>query len=93
MEQTFGFYTELYNYNVRMLESGSFFPNMKAIRKQIRDAKKSLDILTQGAEIFSNSLEDVAKAERRIQDAKDKHNAMTALYKYIQNRMKQVEEN
>lgn len=92
MEQTFGFYTDLYNYNVRMLESGSFFPNMKAIRKQIRDTKKSLDILTRGAEMFSRNLDDVAKAERRIQDAKDKYNAMTALYKYIQNKMKQAQE-
>lgn len=90
MEQTFGFYTDLYNYNVRMLESGKFFPNMNAIRKQIRDAKKSLDILTRGAEMFSSNLDDVAKAERRIQDARDKYNAMTALYEYIQNKMKQA---
>lgn len=90
MEQTFGFYTDLYNYNVRMLESGKFFPNMKAIRKQIRDAKKSLDILTRGAEMFSSNLDDVAKAERKIQDARDKYNAMTALYEYIQNKMKQA---
>lgn len=90
MEQTFGFYTDLYNYNVRMLGSGKFFPNMKAIRKQIRDAKKSLDILTRGAEMFSSNLDDVAKAERRIQDARDKYNAMTALYEYIQSKMKQA---
>lgn len=90
MEQTFGFYTDLYNYNVRMLESGKFFPNMNAIRKQIRDAKKSLDILTRGAEMFSTNLDDVAKAERRIQDARDKYNAMTALYEYIQSKMKQA---
>lgn len=90
MEQTFGFYTDLYNNNVRMLESGLFFPNMKAIRKQIRNAKKSLDILTRGAEMFSSNLDDVAKAERRIQDARDKYNAMTALYKYIQNKMRQA---
>ena len=90
MEQTFGFYTDLYNYNVRMLESGKFFPNMNAIRKQIRDAKKSLDILTRGAEMFSSNLDDVAKAERKIQDARDKYNAMTALYEYIQSKMKQA---
>ena len=90
MEQTFGFYTDLYNYNVRMLESGKFFPNMKAIRKQIRDAKKSLDILTRGAEMFSSNLDDVAKAERKIQDARDKYNAMTALYECIQCKMKQA---
>lgn len=91
MEKSFGIYTDLYNYNIKMLESGKFFPNMKAIRKQIRDAKKSLDVLKKGAEMFCNDLEELAKVERKIQGARDKYNAMTATYKYIQDRMKLAE--
>lgn len=88
MEQTFGIYTDCYNSIIKDLESGNFFPNMKAIRKQIREAKRSIEILTKGAEIFCRDLDQLAKTEKKLQDAKDKYNAMSAVCKYIQTRMK-----
>lgn len=88
MTQSFGIYTDCYNSIIKELESGQFFPNMKAIRKQIREAKRSIEILTKGAEVFCHDLDQLAKTEERIQDARDKYNAMSAVYKYIQSRMK-----
>lgn len=40
MTRNFGIYTDMYNSIISDLESGKFLPNMKAIRQQIREAKK-----------------------------------------------------
>lgn len=40
MKQNFGIYTDLYNSAINDLDSGRFLPNIKAVRKQIADAKK-----------------------------------------------------
>lgn len=87
MEKDFGVYTELYNSTIKELESGKFFPNIKAIRKQIADAKKSIRILEKGS-AFCQDMEMLAKTERRIQLAKDKRNAMVAVLGYINEKMR-----
>lgn len=89
MRQTvknFGIYTELYNSTIKELESGKFLPNIKAIRKQIADAKKSIRILEKGS-AFCQDMEMLAKTEHRMQLAKDKRNAMVAVLEYITEKM------
>lgn len=85
MTRNFGIYTDMYNSIISDLGSGKFLPNMKAIRQQIREAKKSIDILTKGS-IFCQNLEMLEKTERKLQLAKDKLNAMNAVVVYIKNR-------
>lgn len=85
MNNDFGIYTDMYNSIISDLESGNFLPNMKAIRQQIREAKKSIDILTKGS-IFCQNLKMLEKTERKLQLAKDKLNAMNAVVVYIKNR-------
>ena len=82
MNQDFGIYTGLYKSVISDLDSGKFLPNLKAIRKQIADAKKSIRILVNGA-AFCHDLEMLAKTEHKLQLAKDKLNAMNAVYDYI----------
>lgn len=87
MEKDFGVYTELYNSAIKDLESGRFFPNLKAIRKQIADAKKSIRILEKGS-AFCQDMEMLAKTERRILLAKQKRDAMVSLMEYINEKMR-----
>lgn len=87
MNQNFGIYTDMYNTIISDLKSGKFFPNMKAIRKQIRDAKKSIKILEEGV-IFCKDLDMLEKTERKLQIAKDKLNAINAVVVYIENKKK-----
>lgn len=87
MNQNFGIYTDMYNTIISDLKSGKFFPNMKAIRKQIRDAKKSIKILEEGV-IFCKDLDMLEKTERKLQIAKDKLNAINAVVVYIENKNK-----
>ena len=87
MNQNFGIYTDMYNTIISDLKSGKFFPNMKAIRKQIRDAKKSIKILEEGV-IFCKDLDMLEKTERKLQMAKDKLNAINAVVVYIENKNK-----
>ena len=82
MKQNFGIYTDLYNSAINDLDSGRFLPNIKAVRKQIADAKKSIRILTNGV-VFCQDLDMLAKTERNLQRAKDKLNALNAVYEYI----------
>lgn len=82
MKQNFRIYTDLYNSAINDLDSGRFLPNIKAIRKQIADAKKSIRILTNGV-VFCQDLDMLAKTERNLQREKDKLNAMNAVYEYI----------
>lgn len=82
MNQNFGIYTELYNSAIRDLDSGKFLPNLKAIRKQIADAKKSIRILTNGS-AYCQDMDMLAKTEKKLQLAKDKLNAMNAVLAYI----------
>lgn len=82
MNRTFGIYTDLYNSAINDLESGKFLPNLKAIRKQIADIKKSIRILVNGS-AFCQDLDMLAKTEHKLRLAKDKLNAMTAVYEYI----------
>lgn len=87
MNQNFGIYTDMYNTIISDLKSGKFFPNMKAIRKQIKDAKKSIKILEEGV-IFCKDLDMLEKTERKLQIAKDKLNAINAVVVYIENKNK-----
>lgn len=87
MNNDFGIYTDMYNSIISDLESGIFLPNMKAIRKQIREAKKSIDVLTKGS-VFCQNLEILEKTERKLQLAKDKLNAMNAVVVYIKTNKK-----
>lgn len=85
MNNDFGIYTDLYNSIINDLESGKFLPNMKAIRNQIREVKKSIDVLRKGS-VFCQNLEILEKTERKLQLTKDKLNAMNAVVVYIKNR-------
>lgn len=87
MNQNFGIYTDLYNSVINDLESGKFLPNLKAIRKQIADAKKTIRVLVKGA-AFCQNMEMLAKTERRIQLAKQKRDAMVAIMEYINEKMR-----
>lgn len=87
MNRNFGIYTDMYNTIISDLKSGKFFPNMIAIRKQIRDAKKSIKILEEGV-IFCKDLDMLEKTERKLQMAKDKLNAINAVVVYIENKNK-----
>lgn len=82
MEQNFGIYTDCYNSIIEDLESGKFLPNLKAIRKQISDAKKSIRVLVKGS-VFCQDLKMLEKTEHQIQLQKDKLRAMNAVYEYI----------
>lgn len=83
MNQNFGIYTDLYNSIINDLDSGRFFPNMNAIRKQISGAKKSIRVLVKGS-AFCQGLKMLEKTERRIQLLKDKLRAMNAVLAYIE---------
>lgn len=94
MRQTvkdFGIYTRLYNSVIKDLESGKFLPNIKAVRKQIADAKKSVRILEKGA-VFCQDMEMLAKTEHRMQLAKQKRDAMVAVMEYINEKMNKSNE-
>lgn len=78
----FGIYTDCYNSIIADLESGKFLPNLKAIRKQISDVKKSIRVLVKGS-VFCQDLKMLEKTERQIQLQKDKLEAMNAVYEYI----------
>ena len=82
MNQNFGIYTDLYSSAISDMESGKFLPNLKAIRKQIADAKKSIRILVKGS-AFCQDLKMLEKTERKIQLQKGKLRAMNAVYEYI----------
>lgn len=88
MNQNFGIYTDLYNSTINDLESGKFLPNLKAIRKQIADAKKSIRILVNGS-AFYQDLEMLAKTEHQLKLRKDKLNAMVAIYEYIKKKQRE----
>lgn len=91
MNNNFGIYTDLYNSIINDLESGKFLTNMKAIRNQIREAKKSIDVLRKGS-VFCQNLEILEKTERKLQLTKDKLNAMNTVVVYIKNRQKVKEQ-
>ena len=92
MNQNFGIYTDLYNSVINDLESGKFLPNLKAIRKQIADAKKTIRVLVKGA-AFCQNMEMLAKTERRIQLAKQRRDAMVAIMEYINEKMRYKKNN
>ena len=82
-ELRFGIYTDLYNSVINDLESGEFYKNIKAIRKQISDLKESIRVFVKGS-AFCQDPKMLKKTELRIQLQKDKLRAMNASLAYIE---------
>lgn len=85
----FGIYTAVYYTAIKSFESGKCFPNVKAIRKQASEAKKTVRELISGA-AFCPNMEALEETERAIKNAKDKYNAMAELLNFINKKLREA---
>lgn len=72
------------------LNSGKFFPNILAIRKEIRELNHRMDILCTGVN-FAKDLEEVNKVEDRLDALRGQKRAYQDILKYISKRIKETE--
>lgn len=86
MVGNYGIYTAMVNETISKLESGKCVPNMMAIRRQIAEAKKSINVLVNGT-IFCADMEMLEKTEKALQNANDRLEAFKAILRYVNKRI------
>lgn len=86
MATNYGIYTDMYNNTINALESGKMFPNINAIKKEIREAKKSINVIIKGS-AFCADMEMLSKTEIALQNAKDRLNAFKAILSYVNSKI------
>lgn len=67
------------------LESGNFFPNIQAIKNEVKRLSHRMDILCTGAN-FAKDLDEVNKVEDRLEALRGQQRALKDILKYINNR-------
>lgn len=85
-KENYGRYAAMVNDTIAKLECGKFLPNLRGIRKQISEAKKSINILEKGS-AFCADMDMLDKTEKALQDAKDRLTAFTAILEYVNKRI------
>ena len=83
-------YKAVYQLLFDKLNSGKFFPNILAIRKEIRKLSRSMDILCTGVN-FAKDLEEVNKVEDRLDALRGQKRAYQDILKYVNKRIKEAE--
>ena len=71
------------------LNSGNFFPNIPAIRKEIRELNRRMDILYTGVN-FAKDLEEVNKVEDRLDALMGQKRAYQDILKYVNKRIREI---
>lgn len=89
MAESYGQYTAMVNDTITKLEKKEGLPNIPFIRKQIKEAKKSINVIINGS-VFCTDMVMLEKTEKALQDAKDRLAAFTALLDYINKKIKQA---
>lgn len=72
------------------LNSGRFFPNIQAIRKEIKNLNHRMDVLRTGV-FFATSLEEVEIVEDRLDVLRGQKRAYQDILKYVNWRIKESE--
>lgn len=72
------------------LNSGRFFPNIQAIRKEIKKLNHRMDVLRTGV-FFATSLEEVEIVEDRLDVLRDQKRAYQDILQYVNWRIKESE--
>lgn len=83
-------YQAIYQTLFDKLNRGNFFPNIPAIRKEIRELNHRMDILCTGAN-FAKDLEEVNKVEDRLDALRGQKRAYQDILKYVNKRIKETE--
>lgn len=86
MESNYGIYTAMVNDTISKLEAKKGLPNIPFIKKQIKEAKKSVRILVEGS-TFCKDMEMLEKTEKALQNSKDKLAAFTTILDYVNKKM------
>jgi len=86
MKENYGIYTAMVNDTIAKLEEGKFLPNLRGIRNEISEAKKSINILESGS-AFCVDMDMLEKTEKALQNAKDRLAAFTAILDYVNKRI------
>lgn len=71
------------------LNSGKFFPNIPAIKEEIRELSHRMDILCTGA-YFARDLDEVNKVEDRLDALRGQRRAYWDILKYVNKRIKET---
>lgn len=72
------------------LNSGKFFPNIQAIKNEVKRLNHRMDILCTGAN-FAKDLDEVNKVEDRLDALRGQKRAYQDILKYVNNRIKKTE--
>ena len=83
-------YQAIYQPLFDKLNSGNFFPNVPAIRKEIRELNRRMDILCTGVN-FAKDLEEVNKVEDRLDALRGQKREYQDILKYVNKRIKETE--
>lgn len=83
-------YQEVYQPLCEKLNSGRFFPNISAIRNEIKDLNRRMDILCTGVN-FAKDLEEVEKVDERLDILRGRKRAYKDILKYVNKRIKETE--
>lgn len=83
-------YQSVYQPLFDKLNSGKFFPNIPAIRKRIKVLNHRMDILCTWVN-FAKDLEEVEKADERLDVLRGQKRAYQDILKYVNKRIKETE--
>lgn len=83
-------YQSVYQPLFDKLNSGRFFPNISAIRNEIKDLNRRMDILCTGVN-FAKDIEEVEKVDERLDALRGQKRAYQDILKYISKRIKETE--
>ena len=87
----FGKYQEAYDSFVSDVEKHGMIPDLRAIKNKIRDTKRRLTILRNGAATSIQSDEDLKRFESKEKDLSDMLHAYEAMRDYVENKIKESE--
>lgn len=83
-------YQEIYQLLFDKLNSGKFFLNIRATRREIRDIERRMDVLCTGVN-FAKDLDEVNKVDERLDVLRGQKRAYQDILKYVNKRIKEVE--
>lgn len=83
-------YQSIFQPLVEKLNSGKFFPNIKAIRQQIQELNCHIKVLFSGVN-FAKDLEEVHRVEDILEVYRGQKRAYQDILKYINKRIKETE--
>ena len=83
-------YQSVYQPLFDKLNSGNFFPNIQAIKNEVKRLNHCMDILCTGAN-FAKDLDEVNKVEDRLDALRGQKRAYQDILKYVNKRIKETE--